>query len=87
MIIAMKRGIPPEELRGFIALPEKQGLGVHASRKHLGIIAGPCSVETREQILLITQSVKQAPFSIQGLYKPYGKDKQNNRIRIIRTPV
>jgi 3-deoxy-7-phosphoheptulonate synthase len=137
MIIAMKRGTAPEELRDFIILLEKRGVKVHASQGasqtvlglvgdttgineetlqahhlveklirvqepykranrafhpedtrldipgpagdvrhigagYLGIIAGPCSVETGEQILSIAQSVKQAGagFLRGGAFKP-----------------
>src|SRR5262249_14463858 len=34
--------------------------GLRVGNSHLGVIAGPCSVESREQILEIAQLVKEA---------------------------
>src|ERR1700730_2661625 len=57
-------------------------LGLKAGAGHIGVIAGPCSVESREQILEVAQLVKEAgaaglrggafkprtsPYSFQGL--------------------
>jgi 3-deoxy-7-phosphoheptulonate synthase len=59
-----------------------EALGLKVGRGHLGIIAGPCSVESREQILEVAHIVKEAgaaglrggafkprtsPYSFQGL--------------------
>src|ERR1700716_1265437 len=35
-------------------------LGLKAGAGHIGVIAGPCSVESREQILEVAQLVKEA---------------------------
>ena len=137
MIIAMKRGTPPEKIKEFISFIEKLGVKVHksegesqtvlglvgdttwidaeglqahhlvekvirvqepykqANRKFhpddtrivvpgpdgsehwiggtsLGIIAGPCSIESREQIIGIAQDVKKAGagFLRGGAFKP-----------------
>jgi 3-deoxy-7-phosphoheptulonate synthase len=137
MIIAVKRRTEREELQGFIAFLEKQGVGVHCSEgatqtvlglvgdttgidekslsahhlvekvirvqepykranrlfhpedtridipaadggtRHIGagyvaVIAGPCSVESREQILSVAASVKEAGagFLRGGVFKP-----------------
>jgi 3-deoxy-7-phosphoheptulonate synthase len=140
MIIAMKPGTSPEDIAGFAALLEKQGVRVHHSQGasqtvlglvgdttgiseeslaanrlvekvirvqepykranrmfhpqdtridlpqpgggagrasgigagRLGIIAGPCSVESREQIVEVAQAVKRsgANFLRGGVFKP-----------------
>jgi 3-deoxy-7-phosphoheptulonate synthase len=137
MIIAMRRGVPREEVEIFTRLLEKQGVKVHRSEgvsqtvlglvgdttgideesltahhlvekvirvqepykranrlfhpadtriditgpdgaeRHIGgdcltLIAGPCSVERREQIVSVAQSVKQAgaAFLRGGAFKP-----------------
>jgi 3-deoxy-7-phosphoheptulonate synthase len=136
MIIAMKHGVRPEEVRDFTAFLEKQGVKVHCSEgaaqtvlglvgdttaideeglkahhlvdkvirvqepykranrlfhpddtrigvsapggtrriggEWLGIIAGPCSVESREQIIAVAKAVKAAGagFLRGGAFKP-----------------
>jgi 3-deoxy-7-phosphoheptulonate synthase len=137
MIIAMKRGCSPEELREFITLLEQEGVRIHCSQGEsqtvlglvgdtsgiheerltahhlvdkvirlqepykranrlfhpddtridlagpdglvrsigagrLGIIAGPCSVESRDQILAVAKAVKRAGagFLRGGAFKP-----------------
>src|SRR6516165_10769826 len=59
-----------------------QALGLKVGNRHVGVIAGPCSVESREQILKIAHIVREAgatglrggafkprtsPYSFQGL--------------------
>jgi 3-deoxy-7-phosphoheptulonate synthase len=60
----------PDDTR--IAVCGLDGETRHIGAGYLGIIAGPCSVETREQIISVAQSVKQAGagFLRGGAFKP-----------------
>ncbi|MDR3341481.1 MAG: 3-deoxy-7-phosphoheptulonate synthase [Treponema sp.] len=60
----------PEDTR--IDITGSDGGVRHIGAGYLGIIAGPCSVETREQILQVAQGVKQAGagFLRGGAFKP-----------------
>jgi 3-deoxy-7-phosphoheptulonate synthase len=64
------RQFHPENTRIDIAAPS--GPDRHIGAGYLGIIAGPCSVESREQIITIAASVKQsgAGFLRGGAFKP-----------------
>ncbi|MDR2070860.1 MAG: 3-deoxy-7-phosphoheptulonate synthase [Treponema sp.] len=55
-----------------LAVPGPDGAARYIGGGHLGIIAGPCSVETREQILGIAGAVKEAGagFLRGGAFKP-----------------
>jgi 3-deoxy-7-phosphoheptulonate synthase len=60
----------PDDTR--IAIDGLDGKTRHIGAGYVGIIAGPCSVETREQIISVAQSVKQAGagFLRGGVFKP-----------------
>jgi 3-deoxy-7-phosphoheptulonate synthase len=60
----------PEDTR--IDVPGPDGGLRHIGAGELGIIAGPCSVESREQIVLVAESVKKAGagFLRGGVFKP-----------------
>jgi 3-deoxy-7-phosphoheptulonate synthase len=60
----------PEDTR--IDVPGPDGRVRHIGAGELGIIAGPCSVESREQILSVAESVKKAGagFLRGGVFKP-----------------
>jgi 3-deoxy-7-phosphoheptulonate synthase len=65
----------PQDTRISIPAPGGKTAGVNARSiggGQLGIIAGPCSVETREQIVAVAQAVKQAGagFLRGGAFKP-----------------
>jgi 3-deoxy-7-phosphoheptulonate synthase len=55
-----------------IEIPLAGGGTANIGGEHLGVIAGPCSVESREQIVLIAQAVKKAGagFLRGGAFKP-----------------
>jgi 3-deoxy-7-phosphoheptulonate synthase len=55
-----------------IAVPGSDGVGRYIGGGHMGIIAGPCSVETREQIVAIAAAVKEAGAGLLrgGAFKP-----------------
>jgi 3-deoxy-7-phosphoheptulonate synthase len=55
-----------------IEIPLAGGGTANIGEEHLGVIAGPCSVESREQIVLIAQAVKKAGagFLRGGAFKP-----------------
>ncbi|MDR1099305.1 MAG: 3-deoxy-7-phosphoheptulonate synthase, partial [Treponema sp.] len=60
----------PDNTRIEIALPAGETAKIGGD--HIGIIAGPCSVESREQIIAIAESVKKAGagFLRGGAFKP-----------------
>jgi 3-deoxy-7-phosphoheptulonate synthase len=60
----------PEDTR--LDIPGPDGRTRHIGGGHLGIIAGPCSVETREQIVAVARAVKQAGAGLLrgGAFKP-----------------
>jgi 3-deoxy-7-phosphoheptulonate synthase len=60
----------PDDTR--IAICGLDGKTRHIGAGYVGIIAGPCSVETKEQIISVAQSVKQAGagFLRGGAFKP-----------------
>jgi 3-deoxy-7-phosphoheptulonate synthase len=56
----------------IIDIPGPDGKTRHIGGRDLGIIAGPCSVETREQIVTVAKAVKQAGAGLLrgGAFKP-----------------
>jgi 3-deoxy-7-phosphoheptulonate synthase len=64
------RAFHPEDTR--VDIEAGDGKTRHIGAGHLGIIAGPCSVETREQIVTVAKAVKEAGagFLRGGAFKP-----------------